>query len=161
MIPVLLTGDHKEAAKTISETIGIEEVYAGCLPEAKLEWIAQTQEKGQQVCMIGDGINDAPALKKAFVGIAMGGTGSDIAVDAADIALVNDDIRELPHLLRLAKRMMFTIKCNLTFSMALNFIAIILAITGILNPVVGALVHNAGSVLVILNSALLLGTGEN
>ncbi|QDW75217.1 cation-translocating P-type ATPase [Lachnospiraceae bacterium KGMB03038] len=159
--PVLLTGDHKEAAKTISETIGIKEVYAGCLPEAKLEWIAQTQEKGQQVCMIGDGINDAPALKKAFVGIAMGGTGSDIAVDAADIALVNDDIRELPHLLRLAKRMMFTIKCNLTFSMALNFIAIILAITGILNPVVGALVHNAGSVLVILNSALLLGTGEN
>ena len=86
----------------------------------------------------------------------MGGVGSDIAVDAADIALVNDDIKELPHLIRLSKRMMLTIKCNLTFSMTLNFVAIILAITGILNPVVGALVHNAGSVVVIINSALLL-----
>ena len=82
--------------------------------------------------------------------------GSDIAVDAADIALVNDDIQELPHLLRLARRMMFTIKCNLTFSMALNFAAIVLAILGILNPVVGALVHNAGSVVVIINAAFLL-----
>lgn len=94
--------------------------------------------------------------KKAWVGIAMGGVGSDIAVDAADIVLVDDEIKELPHLLTLSRRMMVTIRCNLTFSMVLNFIAIILAITGVLNPVVGALVHNAGSVLVILNSALLL-----
>lgn len=155
-VPVLLTGDHENAARHIASSLKIGEVLSDCLPEDKLNWIQQSQDQGFPVCMIGDGINDAPALKKAFVGIAMGGVGSDIAVDAADIALVNDDIREIPHLLALSKRMMVTIKCNLTFSMVLNFIAIILAITGILNPVVGALVHNAGSVLVIVNSAFLL-----
>lgn len=154
--PVLLTGDHKNAAEHIAGLLHIDEVHSDCLPEDKLNWIDTYEKKKRPVCMIGDGINDAPALKKACVGIAMGKIGSDIAVDAADIALVNDDIRELPHLLRLARRMMTTIRINLTFSMTLNFIAIILAITGILNPVVGALVHNAGSVLVIVNSALLL-----
>ena len=155
--PVLLTGDHEEAAAAIGEQLGMEEVHAGCLPEDKLTWIGNFQSAGEPVCMIGDGINDAPALKKADVGIAMGGVGSDIAVDAADIALVDDEVKELPHLLALSRRMMLTIKCNLSFSMGLNFLAIALAITGILNPVVGALVHNAGSVLVIVNSAFLLG----
>lgn len=155
--PVLLTGDHENAAVHIARQLHIDEVHASCLPEDKLSWIDASQKNHFPVCMIGDGINDAPALKKALVGIAMGKVGSDIAVDAADIALVNDDIRELPHLLKLSRRMMNTIRLNLTFSMALNFAAIILAITGILNPVVGALVHNAGSVLVIVNSAFLLG----
>ena len=154
--PVLLTGDHESAAEYMAGRLGISQVYADCLPEDKLKRIEEYQKTGKKICMIGDGINDAPALKKAFVGIAMGGIGSDIAVDAADIALINDKISELPHLLRLAKRMMITIKCNLTFSMTLNFVAIVLAITGILDPVVGALVHNAGSVIVIVNSAFLL-----
>ncbi len=154
--PVLLTGDHENAANTIAGQLHIKEVHANCLPEDKLKWISSYQEKKEAVCMIGDGINDAPALKAADVGIAMGGIGSDIAVDAADIALVDDEVKELPHLVALSKRMMTTIKINMSFSMGLNFLAIILAITGILNPVVGALVHNAGSVLVITNSALLL-----
>ncbi len=156
VMPVLLTGDHQQAARHIAGQLAIDHLYAGCRPEDKLAYIDHAQKEGQPVCMIGDGINDAPALKKAHVGIAMGGIGSDIAVDAADIALVNDAIQEIPHLLRLSKRMMTTIKYNLAFSMALNFAAILLAMTGILNPVVGALVHNAGSVLVILNSAFLL-----
>lgn len=154
--PMLLTGDNENAARHISRLLHIEEVHAGCLPEDKIRRIKECEDARLPVCMIGDGINDAPALKTACVGIAMGKEGSDIAVDAADIALVNDNIRELPHLLKLSHRMMRTIRLNLIFSMTLNFIAILLAITGILNPVVGALVHNAGSVLVIVNSAFLL-----
>ncbi len=154
--PVLLTGDNENAARTMAEKLHIAAVRANCLPEDKLTAIGEFQQSGKPVCMIGDGINDAPALKKADVGIAMGGVGSDIAVDAADIVLVDDEVRELPHLVALSGRMMRTIKLNMTFSMTLNFVAIALAIIGTLNPVVGALVHNAGSVLVITNSAFLL-----
>ena len=158
--PVLLTGDHENAANTIASLLHIEDVKANCMPENKLAYIEKYQKNGMPVCMIGDGINDAPALKKADVGIAMGGVGSDIAVDAADIALVDDEVKELPHLVALSKHMMVTIKLNMTFSMTLNFVAITLAILGILNPVVGALVHNAGSIFVIINSAFLLKWGS-
>lgn len=151
---VLLTGDNESAAYTIGSQLGIRSIRANCLPEDKLNYIES--HENQSICMIGDGINDAPALKKAQVGIAMGGAGSDIAVDAADIALVDDEIKELPHLMALSKRMMSTIKWNLAFAMILNFTAIGLSFPGILTPVTGALVHNAGSVLVIINSALLL-----
>ena len=156
IFPVLLTGDHENAANTIASLLHIGDVKANCMPENKLAYIEQYQKNGMPVCMIGDGVNDAPALKKADVGIAMGGVGSDIAVDAADIALVDDEVKELPHLVALSKHMMVTIKRNMTFSMSINFVAITLAILGILNPVVGALVHNAGSVFVIINSAFLL-----
>lgn len=154
--PLLLTGDHENAAQHIATQLHITKVRANCLPEDKLISIEEYQARGIPVCMIGDGINDAPALRKAMVGIAMGGVGSDIAIDAADIVLIDDEVKQLPYLIALSRRMMTTIKCNLAFSITLNFVAILLAITGILNPVVGALVHNAGSVLVITNSAFLL-----
>ncbi len=154
--PVLLTGDHQNAAEAIAKQLHIRQVHASCLPEDKLKWIDQYQQRQGPVCMIGDGVNDAPALKRADVGIAMGGVGSDIAVDAADIALVDDEVKELPHLIALSRRMMRTIRQNMAFSLTLNAVAILLAMTGMLHPVVGALVHNAGSVLVIINSALLL-----
>ncbi|MGI6106292.1 MAG: heavy metal translocating P-type ATPase [Raoultibacter sp.] len=157
--PVLATGDHKLAAQNIAAKVGISEVEAECLPERKMELIDLYEKKGMPVCMVGDGINDAPALKKATVGIALGNIGSDIAVDAADIALVNDDISSLPHLLALSKRMMTTIKLNMSFSLVLNFVAIFLAMIAVLDPISGALVHNVGSVIVVVNSALLLRWG--
>ncbi|HWQ74022.1 MAG TPA: cation-translocating P-type ATPase [Syntrophomonas sp.] len=153
---VLLTGDAQQAANHVARIAGITDVKANCLPEDKLTAIRQYQERGEPICMVGDGINDAPALKAAQVGIAMGGIGSDIAIEAADIALVGDDIREIPHLILLSRKVMKTININLAASMILNFAAIALAITGILNPVLGALVHNVGSVAVIINSSLLL-----
>lgn len=152
----LLTGDNPEAAKAIARAAHIQDIHADCRPENKIEQIERYRKKGERICMIGDGINDAPALKKADVGIAMGGIGSDIAIEAADIVQENDDIGELPHLTALSRRMMKTIRFNIAFSMGLNFLAVILAINGTLGPVVGALVHNGGSFLVILNSALLL-----
>ncbi len=153
---LLLTGDAAQAASHIAQIAGIQDIYADCLPENKLQAIEKYQQNGELICMVGDGINDAPALKTAHVGIAMGGIGSDIAIDAADIVLVGDDIKEIPHLLQLAQKTMKTININLTASMILNFAAIALAISGILNPVLGALVHNVGSVAVIINSSLLL-----
>lgn len=153
---VLLTGDHSNAARKIAGQAGIDSVRANCLPEDKLHYIEESQQDGIRVCMIGDGINDAAALKQADVSIAMARGGSDIAVDAADIALVHDEINEISFLVALARRTMFTIRCNLVFSIVLNFIAIILAMTGVLNPVLGALVHNAGSIVVVINSAMLL-----
>lgn len=153
---MLLTGDHFNAAEIVAAMVGVDEVHAGCLPEDKLNIIAGYEDKGEHICMLGDGINDAPALKKACTGIAMGGVGSDIAVDAADIVLINDDFREFGHLLELSGQMMQTIRKNIIFSLVLNFTAIVFAVTGLLSPVAGALVHNAGSVAVIISSALLL-----
>lgn len=152
---VLLTGDHMQAAGYFAKQIGISTVRAELLPEDKVSSIVELKKQGKRVCMIGDGVNDAPALKLADVGVAMGSMGSDIAIEAADIALTGDDISMIPYLKRLSNATVRTIKFNITVSMTINFIAILLSVTGVLNPVTGALVHNAGSVLVVLNAALL------
>ena len=159
--PVMLTGDNKNSAKNIASIVGIDDIHPSLLPEDKMNIIKNLEDSKSPTCMIGDGVNDALALKYSSVGISMGAIGSDIAIEASDIALASDDIKNIPYLLYLSKKTMKTIKLNVTFSLALNFLAIILAMTGILNPVVGALVHNLGSVFVILNSAKLLKTRNN
>jgi len=152
---VLLTGDNKKTASYFADQVGITEVRAELLPEQKVENITFLQKEGNNVCMIGDGVNDAPALKTANVGVAMGSMGSDIAVEAADIALMSDDISKIPYLKRLSCSTLKTIKGNIVASMCINAVAVILSVLGFLNPITGALVHNAGSVLVVLNAALL------
>lgn len=152
---VLLTGDNKLTADYFAKQVGISEVHAELLPEQKVESITALQANGRTVCMIGDGVNDAPALKTADVGVAMGGMGSDIAVESADIALISDDISKIPYLKLLSNATVRTIKASITLSMIINFIAVTLSVMGILNPTTGALVHNAGSCFVVLIAALL------
>lgn len=152
---VLFTGDNRKAAHYFARQAGVSAVQAELLPEEKVASIAQLQREGRVVCMIGDGVNDAPALKSADVGVAMGGIGSDIAIDAADIALVGDDLRKLPYLKRLSSATVGTIKLSILLSLCINFVAIVLSLLGVLTPTSGALVHNAGSCLVVLIAALL------
>ena len=152
---VLLTGDNQQTADYFARQVGITQVRAELLPEEKVNNIKEIRQHGNNVCMIGDGVNDAPALKTANVGVAMGSMGSDIAVDAADIALMSDDISKIPYLKRLSNATVNTIKFSISLSLCIIFIAIILSLTGILTPTTGALVHNAGSCLVVLIAALL------
>ena len=151
---VLLTGDNRKTAAYFAEQAGITEARAELLPEEKVKSIRELQRE-HHVCMIGDGVNDAPALKTADVSAAMGSMGSDIAVDAADIALMGDDLSRIPYLKRLSDATVKTIKASIGMSMTINFAAIILSVLGMLNPTTGALVHNAGSCFVVLFAALL------
>lgn len=152
---ILLTGDNTETANYFASQVGIGKVYGNLLPQEKLDWIEKLKGEGKKVCMIGDGVNDAPALKTADVSVAMGSVGSDVAIEAADIALLGDDIGKIPYLKKLSNSTLFTIKANIIISMAINAAAIVCSVLGLLNPVTGAIVHNAGSCLVVLNAALL------
>ena len=152
---VLLTGDHKQSAEYFAKQAGIKDVHAGLLPEQKVSEITALQTAGKTVCMIGDGVNDAPALKTADVGVAMGAMGSDIAVEASDIALMSDDITKIPYLKRLSDACVKTIKFSISLSLCINFAAITCSLLGWLTPTTGALVHNCGSCLVVLIAALL------
>ena len=152
---VLLTGDNELTARYFAEQVGISKIKAELLPQEKVESIKELQNENRTVCMIGDGVNDAPALKTADVGVAMGSMGSDIAIEAADIALMSDDISKIPYLKRLSVATVKTIKFSISLSMIINILAVILSVVGLLNPTTGALVHNAGSVFVVLIAALL------
>lgn len=152
---VLLTGDNKKTADYFAQQVGITEVRAELLPEEKVRNIEKLQKENRKVCMIGDGVNDAPALKTADVSVAMGSMGSDIAIDAADVALMSDDISKIPYLKWLSNTTVKTIKFSIALSMCINFVAILMSLMEVLTPTTGALVHNAGSCLVVLIAALL------
>ena len=152
---VLFTDDNQKTDDYFAKQVGISEVRAELLPEEKVQNVEALRKAGRNICMIGDGVNDAPALKTADVGVAMGSMGSDIAVEAADIALMSDDISKIPYLKRLSNATVKTIKFSITLSMCINFVAIVLSLLGLLTPVTGALVHNAGSCFVVLIAALL------
>jgi copper-exporting ATPase len=155
MKTVLLTGDSKETATYIGKKAGISEIHAELLPGEKVSIIEELQGKHHKVCMVGDGINDAPAMKTADVSIAMGSIGSDIAIETADIALMSEDLSKIPYIKRLSDATIRTIKFSIALSMAINCIAIILSLLEVLTPTTGALVHNVGSCLVVLIAARL------
>ncbi len=154
--PILLTGDNECSAKNVAAKCRIDDVHANLLPEDKMNIIKEYSQQKKSICMIGDGVNDALSLATADAGIAMGGIGSDIAIESSDAVLPSDDIKRIPYLFMLTKKVMSKIKVNITASMIINITAVVLSALGILTPVTGALWHNCGSVFVVVNAALLL-----
>jgi Cd2+/Zn2+-exporting ATPase len=157
---VLVTGDNRATAERIAGTLGIDEVHAEVLPSGKVEVVKQLQAQGRKVAFVGDGVNDGPALATADVGVAMGLAGTDVAIETAEIALLSDDLSQLPHLIELSQKALHAIKQNLVFSLGVLGIAVGLAIPGILHPMTGALLHELSSLPVIANSARLIGLKE-
>ena len=154
--PILMSGDNKNTTRNIAAKAGIDNYKYDCLPEDKSNYIKELQLNDKKVAMIGDGLNDAPSLKKANVGISMGSIGSDISIEASNITLIHDNIHDLPHLFKLSRKTLKTINVGIAFALILNLIATILAIFGLLNPIEGAFVHNIGSVIVIIYASSLL-----
>jgi Cd2+/Zn2+-exporting ATPase len=153
---IMLTGDNETVAKSIGEQVGVDEVFFNLLPEQKVEKIKELKAQGYKVAMIGDGVNDAPALATSDVGIAMGLRGTDVAIETAGVVLATDDLKRIPKLLRIGSATMTTIKQNLVFAMAVNVIGIGLSISGILPPLVASIIHESNAMIVMLNSLRLL-----
>ncbi|MBI5026719.1 MAG: cation-translocating P-type ATPase [Nitrospirae bacterium] len=154
--PIMLTGDNPRTANAIASSLGIKNVVAQLLPEDKVSKIKELASKGKRVLMVGDGINDAPALAQAHVGIAMGAVGSDAAIEASDVALMRDEWKQIPEAVMIGRKTFSIIKQNLAVGIVFNLVGITLASTGILSPAMAAVAHVMPDVLVFLNSSRLL-----
>lgn len=153
---IMLTGDNAAAAKRIGASVGADEVFSELLPEDKAAKISELRGNGRRVLMVGDGVNDAPALASADCSAAMGALGSELAVETADVAILNDNVALVPGLLKFSKAVLTTIRVNFGISLAINFTSVVLSAAGVLDPVSGAIVHNASSLIVVSHSALLM-----
>src|SRR3990172_6127945 len=153
---IMLTGDNHKAAKAVAEEIGVDDFKAELLPEQKLKFVENLQKEGNIVGMIGDGINDAPALALADVGIAMGAAGTDVAVETADVTLMNDDLSRVVNFMDMSRKVLLRIKLNISFSIMYNIIGFILAGFGMLTPVLAVIFQEAGCITVVFSSTLLL-----
>jgi len=156
----MVSGDHEKSARRVADEVGLTDAWSNQKPQDKLQVIRDFQGTGKTVIFVGDGINDAPALATANVGVAMGGAGTDVALETADVALMNDDISKVPFLIALGRRTLLTIKWNVAFGLIFNAVAVLASGWGLLSPINGAIVHNIGSVLVVLSSAHLAFIGE-
>jgi len=153
---VILTGDKQEVADEVAERAGVDEVVADLLPAEKVTHVKQLKEAGGKVMMVGDGINDAPSLATADVGIAMGLTGTDIAIETAGITLSNNNLEGVPKLLRIGRETMKIVKLNIAFALIVNAIGIILSSTGQVSPLIASIIHEGNALIVMLNSLRLL-----
>lgn len=154
--PMLLTGDNESAARYIAFLVGIDDVKANLLPEDKMKIVKSYEDNGESVCMFGDGVNDSIALRSAHAGVAMGGIGSDIAIESSDAILVNDELSAIPYLFKMSKKTIKKIHINIIIGLCINAVAVCCSAFGLLNPWQAAIVHNIGSVFVVINSLLLL-----
>jgi Cd2+/Zn2+-exporting ATPase len=158
----ILSGDHDRSVRRVAEAVGATDAWSELKPEEKLNRLRELRDSGEAgtILFVGDGVNDAPALAAADVGVAMGARGTETALETADIALMRDDIGTLPFLIRLGRRTLTTIRWNIAFGLAFNLIAVIAGGTGIISPILGAIVHNVGSVIVVISSAGIAFAGD-
>jgi P-type E1-E2 ATPase len=152
----MLTGDNARVAGAVAKQIGVDDFQAGLLPEQKQEFVKKLQEGGHTVAMIGDGINDAPALALADVGIAMGAAGTDVAIETADVTLMNDDLSRVVDFMLMSRTVLRRIKLNIFFSIIYNAVGLGLGSLGMLTPVMAVMFQEAGCISVVLSSTLLL-----
>jgi manganese/zinc-transporting P-type ATPase C len=153
---VMLTGDHDGVARHVASSVGVTEWHARLLPQDKFEAIQEMRASGRRVAMVGDGVNDASALAIADVGFAMGATGSDVAVETADVALASDDLRHVGEVLDISRQTMRVVRQNYSLALGVNSIGLYLAAAGSINPIIAAVLHNLSTILVVFNSSRLI-----